>query len=123
MPSLRNIALLILLFLPLLGRTEDKVLLLELQGAIGPATSNFVLNALENAQRSNARLMILRMDTPGGLDSSMREIIQAILASPVPVATYVAPSGARAASQSPSSEMCSPHPPTSRSYTASGVVP
>jgi membrane-bound serine protease (ClpP class) len=98
MPSLRNIALLVLLFLPLLGRTEDKVLLLELQGAIGPATSNFVLNALENAQRSKARLMILRMDTPGGLDSSMREIIQAILASPVPVATYVAPSGARAAS-------------------------
>ena len=83
---------------PFPARAGDAVILLELQGAIGPASSDFVLHGLENARLKNAQLVILRMDTPGGLDSSMRAIIQGILASPVPVATYVAPAGARAAS-------------------------
>ncbi|MGB6451688.1 MAG: nodulation protein NfeD [Steroidobacteraceae bacterium] len=71
---------------------------LHLTGAIGPATSHYVVRGLADAQARGDRLVILEMDTPGGLDTSMRDIIRAILASPIPVVAYVAPSGARAAS-------------------------
>ena len=71
---------------------------LEIKGAIGPATSRYVVRGIEAAQKAGSRLVILEVDTPGGLDTSMRDIIRAILASSVPVATYVAPSGALAAS-------------------------
>jgi membrane-bound serine protease (ClpP class) len=71
---------------------------LEIEGAIGPATSDYVSRGIDAARNDGASLLILKMDTPGGLDTSMREIIRDILASPVPVVTYVAPSGARAAS-------------------------
>lgn len=74
------------------------VTLLQIQGAIGPATADFITRSIEIAEESNATLIVLEMDTPGGLDTSMREIIQGILASEVPVATYVWPQGARAAS-------------------------
>jgi membrane-bound serine protease (ClpP class) len=74
------------------------VTVLEINGAIGPATSRYVVHGLEAAQKSGSRLVVLQLDTPGGLDSSMRDIIRAILASPVPVVSYVSPSGARAAS-------------------------
>ncbi len=80
------------------AQATGAVIVLELQGTIGPASSQFVVQGLETARRQQARLVVLRMDTPGGLDNSMREIIQAILSSPVAVATYVAPDGARAAS-------------------------
>lgn len=76
----------------------DTALLLEIRDAIGPATSDFFVRTLEQASERGARLVIVQMDTPGGLDSSMRDMIKAILASPVPVAVYVSPSGARAAS-------------------------
>ena len=71
---------------------------LEITGAIGPATSQYVEHGLDTAQQRGSPFVILRIDTPGGLSSSMRDIISAILASPVPVVAYVAPSGARAAS-------------------------
>ncbi len=74
------------------------VLVLQLAGAIGPASADFVTRGIARADKEGAQLLVLQMDTPGGLDTSMRDIIKAILASPVPVASFVAPSGARAAS-------------------------
>jgi membrane-bound serine protease (ClpP class) len=72
--------------------------LIALRGAIGPATADFLARGIATAEDSGATLVVIEMDTPGGLDSSMRDIIQAILNSSVPVATFVSPQGARAAS-------------------------
>ncbi|MCJ7453121.1 MAG: nodulation protein NfeD [Steroidobacteraceae bacterium] len=72
--------------------------LLPVSGPIGPATSDFFVRTLRGAAEQGASLVIVTIDTPGGLDSSMRDMVQAILASPVPVVAYVSPSGARAAS-------------------------
>lgn len=78
---------------------EDKVAyLLTIDGAIGPATSDYLRKGIAAAASHDAELVIIQMNTPGGLDSSMRDIIKAILQSPVPVVVYVAPSGSRAAS-------------------------
>jgi membrane-bound serine protease (ClpP class) len=78
--------------------SAQRAFLLEIDGAIGPPIADYVERELFAAKRAGAGLVILRMNTPGGLDTSMRQIISAILASPVPVVTYVAPNGARAAS-------------------------
>lgn len=71
---------------------------LEIDGAIGPASSDYFRRGLNKAVEQQASIVILRIDTPGGLDTSMRDIIQRIMTSPLPVITYVSPSGARAAS-------------------------
>ncbi|MFP4043752.1 MAG: nodulation protein NfeD, partial [Rhodosalinus sp.] len=73
-------------------------MVLEFDGPVSPASADYITRALSDAAERELPLVVLRMNTPGGLDSSMREIISAILASPVPVASYVSPSGARAAS-------------------------
>lgn len=78
--------------------SADDVHRLVINGAIGPATAEYVVDGIETAAVDGASAVILQMDTPGGLDSAMRDIIQAILASQVPIIGYVGPSGARAAS-------------------------
>ena len=86
--------------LPALSKAQQGgvAFLLELKGPVGPATADYISRSLDKAQEQGAQLVILQIDTPGGLDTSMRTIIRDILASPVPVVSYVAPSGARAAS-------------------------
>ena len=83
---------------PAAGAGVAPVYVIPIKGAIGPASASFATRGMAQAQKQNAQLIVLEMDTPGGLDAAMRDIIQAILASPVPVATFVYPGGARAAS-------------------------
>lgn len=80
------------------GAQDRTAVVLHIDGAIGPATVDYFARGLETARERNSPVVILRMDTPGGLDTSMRQIIRDILASPVPIVGYVAPSGSRAAS-------------------------
>src|SRR6516225_7389529 len=92
------VALAVSLLPALAGENENLALTVSIDGAIGPAAANYVKDTLATAAERRAEIVILRLNTPGGLNTSMREIIADVLASPVPVVGYVAPSGAHAAS-------------------------
>ncbi|OBT01205.1 serine protease [Vibrio tasmaniensis] len=87
----------LLLFSSAFAQADD-VWVIEVNGGIGPATSDYLTREIEQAHDEQAKLIILKMNTPGGLDSSMRDIIRSITTSPIPVATWVGPAGSRAAS-------------------------
>ena len=95
--------LLLILFMSLSSAAPNDqqrgpVIQLTIEDVIGPATDDYIERALDSAEEAQAELVLIRMDTPGGLDTAMRGIIKNITNSSVPVATYVAPTGARAAS-------------------------
>ena len=80
------------------AQADTNVVVIEIKGGIGVATAEYVLSGIEHAETSGAELIIIEMDTPGGLMGPMRDIVQGVLNSSVPIATYVSPAGARAAS-------------------------
>ncbi len=79
-------------------RGTGAVWVVDLAGALGPASADWIIRTIEDAESAGAEALVVRMDTPGGLDKSMRALVKAILAAEIPVITYVSPSGARAAS-------------------------
>jgi len=77
---------------------SDGIIVVKIEGAINPVVAEFVANEIRSANTSSEELIVIQMDTPGGLDTSMRKIIKAIQSSKTPVASFVSPSGSRAAS-------------------------
>ena len=80
------------------GATPGPVMVVAIASSINPVTADFLSSAIERAQEENAGLLVVELDTPGGLDSAMRQMVQEIIRTPVPVVVYVSPPGSRAAS-------------------------
>lgn len=98
--TLTNLSLVVLLvgLTPVMAESQTRVHVMDVKGVINPLTMRYLERALLTAERDGAELLVMRLDTPGGLETAMREMTQAMLAARVPVVVYVAPSGARAAS-------------------------
>lgn len=94
--SLISLTTLSLIALSSTARADGTAIVLDLEGALGVATAEYIIGGIEEAEERGANVIIIRMDTPGGLVTPMRDIVQAILGSKVPVVTYVSPGGARA---------------------------
>lgn len=137
--ALASAALAFCLFAPSLLAASPSVVVLRVKGTVNPALTRYVERGLDEAERRNARATVIMLDTPGGLDESMREIVQRIINARIPVIVYVAPAGARAASagtfitlaahvaaMAPGTEMGAAHPvalgsPTGTDQTSSTV--
>ena len=89
---------LLLMALPINAFGSDGIIVVKIEGSINPVVAEFVVNEIRSANTSSEELIVIRMDTPGGLDTSMRKIIKAIQSSKIPVASFVSPGGSRAAS-------------------------
>ncbi len=94
--QLRTVLILLVVVWASGAQAAGTAIRLDLEGALGVATAEFIIDGIETAQAQDASLIIIRMDTPGGLVEPMRDIVQSILGSDVPVVTYVSPGGARA---------------------------
>lgn len=91
--------LLSLFFLQIPSFSEDRhAIVLKVDGVINPVSAEYIINGIKEASVSNAEVLIIQLDTPGGLDTSMRLIIKEMMASSIPIVVYVSPSGSRAAS-------------------------
>ncbi|MEW6587109.1 MAG: nodulation protein NfeD, partial [Nitrospirota bacterium] len=88
------------LFLPVLAadNLNAEIVVINVEGVVNPIMSEFITKSIDAAEKEKANVLIIELDTPGGLDTSMRSIVKKIIASEVPVVVYVSPSGARAAS-------------------------
>ncbi len=95
---MRIVTLFLLGLFSLASHATAPVATLTIDGAIGPATTDYLVRGIDQAHGDGAQAVVIQLDTPGGLDAATREINQAILAAPIPVVTYVTPEGARAAS-------------------------
>lgn len=101
MKIIRSVYLVLILLVLSSGFTaaqDDPIVVLTVKGAITPIVATYLDRGITEAERQNSRVVIIELDTPGGLDTAMRDIVQRIIASRVPVVVYVAPAGARAAS-------------------------
>ena len=92
------VIVLLLMVWPANAFGSDGIIVVKIEGAINPVVAEFVANEIRSANTSSEELIVIRMDTPGGLDTSMRKIIKAIQSSKIPVASFVSPGGSRAAS-------------------------
>ncbi|HSL99394.1 MAG TPA: nodulation protein NfeD, partial [Candidatus Limnocylindria bacterium] len=80
-----------------LAAAPGPVMVATIAMSINPVTADFLSSAIERAEEEKATLLVIELDTPGGLDTSMRQMVQEIIRTPVPVAVYVSPPGSRAA--------------------------
>src|SRR5450631_4500089 len=99
---------------------RDRIRLVGIHDPITPVTAQFLHRNLQDAARMGDRMVLIEMDTPGGLDTAMREIVKDVMASPVPVVVYVAPSGARAASAGAIIALAADGAPCMRTYSQGG---